>query len=312
MSATSQDPVLRLIVHGPLVGQARMPLAELAELAEGIQQAVRQIGSVIQSGSSRVAGKLSASVEAATRLELIGLTEGSASLAVDFPLEVPRPFTGLDLGALAVDSLVSGIEALGSGETSPDDWDDGVYRAISTVNKALDRGGVSSIAFVTRSKRTGSYTKTVGERVKRRLERDRPMEFVEVVGRLMMVDFHADKRRCRIEPQRGRAVECTYPLDLRNDLRELAQQYVHADGYAEMRPDGGIQRLSILRLAPVSTPAGATAESAPRAIEALVEEQEPPPFESARDFIDPELWDGEEEVDAFLEWVNEARSQATL
>jgi hypothetical protein len=312
MSATPPDPVLRLIVNGPLVGQARIPLSELAELAEGVQQAVRQIGLVIQTGSSRVAGKLSASVEAATRLELVGLTEGSASLAVDFPVGIPRPFAGLDLGALAVDSLVTGIESLGSGGPSPDDWDDGVYRAVSKVNRALDRGGVSNVAFTTRSKRTGSYTKAVGERVKRRLERDQPMEFVEVVGRLMMVDFHADKRRCRIEPPRGRPVECTYPLDLRNDLRDLAQMYVRADGYAEMRPDGGVQRLSILRLSPVSTPAGVAAESAPRTIDSLVQEQEPSHFETAREFVDPRLWSGEEEVDAFLAWVDDARNQATL
>ncbi len=312
MSATPPDPVLRLLVNGPLVGQARIPLSELAELAEGVQQAVRQIGLVIQTGSSRVAGKLSASVEAATRLELVGLTEGSASLAVDFPAEIPRPFAGLDLGALAVDSLVTGIESLGSGGPSPDDWDDGVYRAVSKVNRALDRGGVSSVALTTRSKRTGSYTKAVGERVKRRLERDQPMEFVDVVGRLMMVDFHADKRRCRIEPLRGRPVECTYPLDLRNDLRDLAQMYVRADGYAEMRPDGGVQRLSILRLSPVSTPAGVAAESAPRAIDTLVEEQAPAPFKTAREFVDPRLWSSEEEVDAFLAWVDDARNQATL
>lgn len=313
MSATTpQEPVLRLIVNGPLVGQARIPLSELAELAEGIQQAVRQIGSVIQSGSSRAAGRLSASVEAATRLELVGLTEGSADLAVDFPVEVPRPFSGLDLGALAVDSLVTGIESLRTGGESPDDWDDGVYRAISTVNKALDRGGVSSVALISRSHRQSTFTKTVGDRVKRRLDREPPMEFLEVVGRLMMVDFHADKRRCRIEPQRGRPVECTYPLDLRDDLRTHAQQYVRADGYAEMRPNGDVQRLSILRLSPVSTPVGATAESAPRAIQTLVADQEQTRFESVRDFIDPELWDGEEEVDAFLEWVNAARDQATL
>lgn len=207
---------------------------------------------------------------------------------------------------------MAGIETLSSGGPTPPDWDDGVYRAIATINRSLDRRAVSSINFATRGQKGTAFTKTVAERVKKRLEQDRPMELVAVVGRLMMVDFHPDKRRCRIEPPNDRAVECTYPLDLRKDLRELAQRYVRAQGFAETRPNGEIQRLSILRIEPVSTPAGVAAESTPRAIDSMIEEQAPPRFETADDFVDPELWDSDEEVDAFLLWVNTARGQAAL
>lgn len=310
----SQDklPVLRLTVDGPLVGPARIPLADLADLAEGIQQAVRQIGSVIQTGSSRSAGRPEVGIEAATRLELVGLEEGSARLVLDFPADVARPFPDLDVGCLAIDSLVSGIEALSSHDALPVDWDDGVFRAVSSLGKTLDRGDVSTINLESRSRLSGTYTNTVSRRVKSRLERERPMEFVEVVGRLMMVDFNADKRRCRIEPPRGSAVECTYPLDLQSSLRELAHRFVQAEGYAEVQPDGKIRRLSILRLSPVTTPAGVVAEPAPRAIYALITEQAPPPFDTAQDFFDPSLWNGDEEVDAFLEWLGEHRDEAIL
>lgn len=312
MSESPSNPILRLIVDGPQVGPARIPLSDLADLAGGIQQAVRQIGSVIQTGQSRHAGRHSGVVDTSTRLELVSLEAGSARLEMDFPADIERPLPGFDLGALAVDSLVGGIGLLGSDDASPDDWDEGVYRAVSGFSRTLGRGGVSTITLETRTDRSCRYTSAVGERVKRRLDRERPMKFVDVVGRLMMVDFHAEKRRCRIEPMRGPAVECTYPLDLLNGLREYAQRYVHADGYAELDQDGKIRRLSILRLSPVSTPGTPTAEVVPRSIDALIDKQALQPFTSSQDFVDPELWDGDDEVDSFLRWVDEHRDQAVL
>ncbi len=36
------------------------------------------------------------------------------------------------------------------------------------------------------------------------------------------------------------------------------------------------------------------------------------PFGTTQAFVDQSLWDGEQEVDAFLEWVSQQRDQATL
>lgn len=301
------DAALFLTIEGPLVGVGRLPLVDVADIAMGLQQALTQIASVIQFGSSREAGSPRPEVEVPTRLELVGIKTASAGLVLDFPPDTPRSFPGLDIGTLAIERLIHGVDSLHNGSGTPDDWDDGVFRAVRLMGKSLDRGHVTSVELASRTSSKSRYTATSHDRVKARLSLPSPLTFVTVVGRLMMVDFNTDKRRCRIEPPKDSPIDCTYPLDLQNTLLESVKRFVSAEGYAEHRTDGSIRQLSILRLSPLKTPAGAEAEVRPRAISQLLSEQGVGSFGTAEALVDESLWEDDEEVQRFLAWVSDQR-----
>lgn len=301
------DAALLLTIEGPLVGVGRLPLVDLVDIAQGVQQALTQIASVIQFGASREAGSPRAEVEVPTRLELVGIKTASAGLVLDFPPDAARSFPNLDIGVLAIERLIDGVRRLHSGSETPDDWDDGVFRAVGILGKSLDRGHVTSVQLASRTSSPSTYTATSNERVKARLSLSSPLTFASIVGRLMMVDFNADKRRCRIEPPNEAPIDCTYPLDLQNTLLESVKRFVSAEGYAERRPDGSVRQLSILRLSPLKTPAGVEAEVRPRAISVLLGEQGVAPFGTVEALMDESLWEDDEEVQRFLAWVSDQR-----
>lgn len=310
VSNSENHYVLQLRVAGPSIGHARIPLADLADVAAGVQKAIQRIGQVIQSGSSQGSGRLQAQVEAATRLEFVGIEDGSALLLVDFPQDIDRALPMLDLGELAIDRLIDGLENVTEPAFElPSDWDDGVLRAISELGKTMQRGHVESVEMVRPNGRSSRFTPSTNEFIASQLERPLPLIERSVLGRLMMVDFDADKRRCRIEPTDGSKVECTYPLDLKEAVRSNATRFVEVKGYATEQ-NGRIKHLSILELVPLQTPAGVDAESEPKNLSQLIEEQGVQRISEANDLVDPDLWTDDAEVDAFLEWVNNERDAA--
>lgn len=304
------DSALELHLTGPGVSEGSIPLADLATIAEAIQKAVQQIGSIVKTGASHSGGRLSADLEAATRLELSQLSAGSVVLDVELADELPRPFEEFDVGLIAISRLVEGIGDVNSEAGTPEDWDDRVYRALRPLDRVLKRGNVSNIRIGHRAQRS-TITGRTSQRISERLTHKPSLEHRAVVGRLMMVDFDADKRRCRIEQADGVAVECIFPIDLLGLLRENAMRYVEVTGYGEMSDQGQLKRLSILQIQPVQTPAGVPAETATRAIDDLIDEQQVRPV-TARSLVDPSLWSDPSEVDEFLDWVQEHRDSALL
>mgnify|MGYP003557420378 CR=1 FL=1 len=87
-------------------------------------------------------------------------------------------------------------------------------------------------------------------------------------------------------------------------------------------PNKPIHRLTVdrARVSPAQIPLSDPVEGSPVSdppsseteIDLLVLATDLQPFGTAQAFVDQSLWDGEQEVDAFLEWVSQQRDQATL
>ena len=301
---------LEIRIAGPGVSEGRIPLEDLAVVAEAVQKAVRQIASIVKTGRSHSGGRLSASLESATRLELADLSAGSVVIDVDFANRFARPFEQMDVGEIALTRLVRGLDEFNSGESTPEDWSDSVYRALAPINRVLNREHVTSIAFG-RNGTTARFSRQTGELLAGRLTSRPELEFHTIRGRLMMVDFSVDRRRCRIEGPQTPPIDCTFPLDMIGTLRENATRFVEASGHAEIDKHQRPKRLSISRLRPIRSPAGAVVESPLRAIEDLVAAQEVPSI-AVSQLHDPNLWRSDEELDEFLAWVDHERSQSSV
>ncbi len=307
MDTSDAVRALELIVEGPGVGPARISLSDLSDIANAVQKAVRQIGSVAKTGVGYARGGLTAELELATRLELTALLPGSAALLLDFPVEIERSVSSPDVGLVAVNRLVSGINEVNNGVQTPSDWDDSVFRALEGVGRSVGRGRVESVVVRRPGGPTARYSVQTRERIRNHLATPRSVAFETFRGRLMMVDFDVDRRRCRIEQSDGLSIESTFPIDLVGELRENTMRFVEVAGYAERGPTGSVRRLSILRLSPLRTPSGAIAEVPLRGIEEVVRAQGITSA-SARSLIDQDLWQDTEEVDRFLQWVQDERS----
>lgn len=298
IEATNPPARLEVSLTGPAAEGGRLRVDVLIEVAHAVQTAVTRLALGLRGESTVRPGRPPRDVADLTRLEVVGLHEGSAVL--EFGLaEHERPLDELDLGIEALAAFEAGAMALAEGKILPAPWDEGVVRAVDRMTGVLERG-IEQIS-VGRPGASGDrravFAKSSAS-VLRVLSVTGAREWLEVEGRLLMVDFSASREEARIHRPLDSPVRCIFGLELESAVLALLRRYVRAAGWAEMDDHGNPKFLELESLEDAELTVGRSFWDLP-SLDELAEEQGVEPVRKLEDLADG-TWPEDESVDDFL------------
>ncbi len=298
IEASNPPSRLEVTLTGPAAEGGRLRVDTLIEVVHAVQTAVTRLAFGLRGGSTIRPGRPPRDVSDLTRLEIVGLREGSAVL--EFGLaEYQRPLDDLDLGQEALELFERGVVAMAQEQPPPEPWDSGVIRAVERLVAVFDKGvdeivvghaqtPVRARAVLTRA----TFESRQGHA--RRGTRER----IEVEGRLLMADFAATREEARIHRPLEPPVRCVFGPELEELVLRLLRRYVRATGWAELDDAGNVRALELETLEDAELDGGRSFWDLPTLGE-LAEEQRVEPVERLEDLADG-TWPEDESVDEFL------------
>ena len=238
---------LRDSQHSP----GEIPLAELAHIAAETQMLVRRLARSLDERSGP--GRTPAAIEEATELMLVDVRPGSTMLEVAGPVREPQLDLGLDapedIGTRAIDSLLSGLEAIAQHEPLPDAFDDISSRSLEDWLAAM-AAATSDLEIEAsvggRPPRTVHLVPaTARAEVSRRRAAQRPTiaQVGSAEGRLYAVDL--DSGRYRIRDDAGNSISIATAGLSREDVAPLLDQRVRAEGMPRFDEQGRLSSLEV-------------------------------------------------------------------
>ena len=298
IEANPGNPRLEVRLAGPAAEGGRLRLDVLVEVAQAVQTAVTRLAYGLRGEATVRRGRTPREVADLTRLEIVGLREGSTVLAFDLA-EHERPLDELDLGVEALEAFEAGITSVASGGAPPVPWDEGVMRAVAHLTRVLDKG-IDEIMVGRPGAVAGQravFTKSARDE-QRVAVPPGTRERVEVEGRLLMADFAATRDEARIHRPLDPPVRCTFGHDLESTVLRLLRRYVRATGWAELDDQGQIRALKLESLQDAELTAGRSFWDL-ATLDELAEEQGIEPVERLEDLVSA-FWPEDESVDEFL------------
>jgi hypothetical protein len=256
------DSEILLSVHaeGPAAHDGRLPLAELARIAAGLQVTLERLALAL-TGTYVARGRRPRDVVEAVRLDLVGFRPGSAIIDIirsDQPKEA-----GLEGDSLLADSLRAledGIATIRNGDHLPPYFTPQVVTGLRELAGGINVSNLTRISFGRPSGQAFVIDSIVRDRL-RNMPTQGPETEATVVGRLQMGDFSPAALRCRIDTFAG-SVLADFGDELRDSVLDAMDQMVMATGVAEMQPDGStvrvlhlsaLERLPSSRMLPLAT-----------------------------------------------------------
>lgn len=235
---------LSLRLEGGSADEGRLPLPELLRVGGQVHAVLRDVATVLASGSSGQPGRVKKFIEAATELEVVAAPRpGSFVLDLELP-DTPGNFAdeleGLDLGPHlghnALHALVTGINALDDSATLPPGFDRGVLRAIEKLRPTMTKG-INRITLELSGNGDPDIATIDDGRIgtARRLIKQPDKGPAVVEGKLQMVDV--GRLECRVDRLPRSSVTCLFPEHLRNDVLAAITKYVRVAGEGEFQPE---------------------------------------------------------------------------
>jgi hypothetical protein len=270
--STGAEPDLLLRAIGPATEGGRLPLAELARLATGLQASLERLAWSIVGGSGR-AGRRPREIVDAVRLDFVGFQRGSAILQIE---RAGQMTLGEDLLEESLDALAKGIQSLRARPTArPQHFSAHVINGLRSLTGGIGSSNVTRIDLVDKGEIRFSIDHELQQAL-RSITFEAVEESATVVGRLHMGDFSPASLRCRIDTYAG-SVLCDFDSDLRDAVLDAMDEVVMAQGRAELDPNGA--RIHILHITDLQQVASARA----RSLDVLAQEQHVRPLTSASD-----------------------------
>jgi hypothetical protein len=256
------DSEVLLSVHaeGPAADGGRLPLAEVARIAAGLQVTLERLALAL-TGTYAARGRRPRDVVEAVRLDLVGFRAGSAIIDIirsDQPQQVM--FEGDSLLADSLQAFEDGITTIRQGGHLPPYFTPQVVTGLRELAGGINVGNLTRISFG----RPGGQAFVIDSVFRDRLRNVStlgPETEATVVGRLQMDDFSPAALRCRIDTFAG-SVLGDFGDELKDSVLDAMDQMVMATGTAELQPDGstvrvlhlsGLQRLPSARMLPLAT-----------------------------------------------------------
>ena len=287
-----QSADLTLRVLGPVTDGGRLPLAELARLANGLQASLELLALGI-AGKSAGAGRRPREIIEAVRLDFVGFRAGSALL--DITRTGQLEFSG-GLLDQALNALEEGVEVLrAQPQAPPPFFGPQLMNQLRILTGGIGTGGVNQVELWQGGRARVVLDNELRDMV-RRASFGRSHQESTIVGRLHMGDFSPAVLRCRIDTYAG-SITCDFDSDLRDVVLDAMDQVVMAEGEAELASDGAtihVLHLSTLRRIPTADP---------KSIDELAREQGVGPVRSVEDLRVDDPGDMEE----FLAALRSAR-----
>ncbi len=298
IQATDEASKLEVRLRGPAAEGGRVRLDVLVEVAQAVQMSVTRLAYALRGEPTVRRGRTPREIADLTRLQVVGLREGSTVLELDLA-EHERPLDELDLGVEALRAFEVGLRAAAMGEVPPAPWDRGVTQAVESLLRVLDKG-IEEVVVRRSGARTEEqavFTRSVREE-RRIAVPPGARERVEVEGRLLMADFAATRDEARIHRPLESPVRCTFGPELEGAVLSLLRRYVRAVGWAELDEQGEIRALELESLADAElTPGRAFWDLA--TLDELAAEQGVQPVARLEDLV-AGFWPEGESVDEFL------------
>jgi hypothetical protein len=254
------DSEILLSVHaeGPAADGGRLPLAEVARIAAGLQVTLERLALAL-TGTYVARGRRPRDVVEAVRLDLSAFRAGSAIIDV-IRSNTTEVTEGDSLLADSLRALEDGITAIRRGHHLPSYFTPQVVTGLRELAGGINVGNLTRISF----DRPGGEAFVIDSVFRDRL-RDvstlGPETEATVVGRLQMGDFSPAALRCRIDTFAG-SVPADFGDELKDSVLDAMDQMVMATGTAEMQPDGStvrvlhlsaLERLPSARMLPLAT-----------------------------------------------------------
>lgn len=301
---TAENTHLQLRLDGGPADQHRVALSDLSTIAQGIQTAVRNVGSVLAGQTTGGGGRKPGWIEQSTELVLVlPPTEGSVVLDLELAGETPTLEGDADLtelGPEAIEAFVDGLDALARDAPLPRGFDRGVLKALASLTPVF-RKGYRSLGVTVGANGASRSTEITQDRlaVVRELTEQPLIAPAAVDGVLIAVDLAGDPLSCRIDRPFLPSVACLIPREMREVVKDLIEHLVHAEGLGEFDPGAeGPKRLRVRSLE--NAAAGmidrlAWRDHRPWQEHSLRQDVEPLHTDDL-----PSLFEDEEELDRFL------------
>lgn len=289
---------LEVRLSGPAADGGRVRLDVLVDVAQAVQVSVTRLAYALRGEPTVRRGRTPREIADLTRLQVVGLREGSTVLEFDLA-EHERPLDELDLGAEALEAFEAGLRAVAVGETPSEPWDHGVTQAVDRLVRVLDKG-IDEIVVGRPGARTEEkavFTRSIREE-RRVAVPPGARERVVVEGRLLMADFAATRDEARIHRPLESPVRCTFGPELEGAVLRLLRRYVRAEGWVELDDRGEIRTLELESLEDAELTAGRAFWDLPT-LDELAAEQGVEPAERLEDLV-AGFWPEGESVDEFL------------
>lgn len=237
------DPEILLSVHaeGPAANGGRLPLAELARIAAGLQVTLERLALAL-TGTYVARGRRPRDVVEAVRLDLVGFRSGSA--IIDVIRSDQREETALEGDSLLSDSpqaFEDGVTAIRQGDRLPSYFTPQVVTGLRELAGGINVGNLNRISFGRPGHQAFVIDSVFRDRL-RNVSTPGPETEATVVGRLQMGDFSPAALRCRIDTFAG-SVLADFGDELRDSVLDAMDQMVMATGIAELQPDGSTVRV---------------------------------------------------------------------
>jgi hypothetical protein len=145
--AKRQQPVLKLKVKGPAIGQGRIPIPELVGICLQVQAAINRQAEAREGVQTLRSGPVLSKVKEECTLELLGIDKGSAVLRFGLAKpQLPLPYSDLPPGNAVIAEVAAAVKSLGNGNRLS--IDSGVLESLNDLGSVLDQGAVSEIEFI--------------------------------------------------------------------------------------------------------------------------------------------------------------------
>ncbi len=254
------DILLTVRAEGPAADGGRLPLAELARIAAGLQLTLERIALAL-TGTYVARGRRPREVVEAVRLDLAGFRTGSVIIDIIRSGQAEASKEENDsLLSESLRALEDGVAGIRSGEHLPAYFTPQVVSGLRELAGGINVSNLTKISFGRPGGRSFVIDSVFRDRL-RKVSAPGPETEATVVGRLQMGDFSPAALRCRIDTFAG-SVLADFDADLRDSVLDAMDQLVMATGTAELQPDGSTVRvlhlsaLEVLpsaRMSPLST-----------------------------------------------------------
>lgn len=243
MANRESQILMSIHAEGPAADGGRLPLAELARIAAGVQVTLERLALALN-GTFIARGRRPREVVDAVRLDFTGFRQGSAILDIARAVPAQGALLGLAEDSLLKDSLDAfedGITGIRSEKALPAYFTHQVLGGLRDLAGGINPGNLTRIRFTRPGGGSFAIDPVFRDRL-RRVSALTPETEATVVGRLHMGDFSPAALRCRIDTFAG-SVLADFGADLRDAVLDAMDQMVMANGTAELQPDGTTVRV---------------------------------------------------------------------
>jgi len=228
-----QDLRLTVKLEGPAVAGGEIELRRLTQFGDLFQRMLDRVAAAYLSQEDDFGEAKAPRQE--TALRVVSVEKGSFVLGLELqPSHQPDLF---EVGLKALEALVGGLDLIHHDSPDlPPGYDQTVLSFWREIGSNVFKGGIERIELELKSptsSRQVSYDYPLYQKVVGRIIPPKIRKIV-LKGRLMIVNFKPDSRRCRLYLDEGGYVSCVFESEIAQEIQEAMRHHVRIWGTSKM------------------------------------------------------------------------------